>query len=143
MSTNKRIEALSLGLTHYDTGKPCKNGHTARRYAKSGACMECIKVNNGSSVQRAVTQGDMLKSQTTVIYIFSNQESFTALKMTLDAMLIAKFPNMNIDYVNPWPFKAKQLSVNTYQLKVRVPTERVDEMYNIAKTFLRPDGVIS
>lgn len=34
-------EAREKGLTHYFTGEPCINGHIARRYVKSWACVEC------------------------------------------------------------------------------------------------------
>jgi hypothetical protein len=36
-----RKDALAQGLTHYFTGKPCKRGHVAARYAKTGNCVEC------------------------------------------------------------------------------------------------------
>jgi len=36
-------EAKSLGLIKYYTGKPCKKGHIAERYTKSGTCVECLK----------------------------------------------------------------------------------------------------
>ena len=36
-----RKDALDQGLTHYFTGKPCKRGHVAAKYAKSANCVEC------------------------------------------------------------------------------------------------------
>jgi hypothetical protein len=36
-----RKDALAQGLTHYFTGKPCKRGHIATRYANSANCVEC------------------------------------------------------------------------------------------------------
>ena len=36
----KRGEALASGAPHYFTGKPCKHGHLAARYA-AGDCVEC------------------------------------------------------------------------------------------------------
>lgn len=38
-----RKEAIERGLTHYFTGKKCKNGHIAQRIVKKHACTECIK----------------------------------------------------------------------------------------------------
>jgi hypothetical protein len=35
-----RDEARALGLKRYFTGKPCKHGHVAERYA-GGPCVEC------------------------------------------------------------------------------------------------------
>jgi hypothetical protein len=37
-----RDEAKALGLKRYFTGKPCKHGHVAERYA-GGPCVECIR----------------------------------------------------------------------------------------------------
>lgn len=38
-----RSEALEAVERYYDTGKPCKYGHVARRYTRSGACTECLR----------------------------------------------------------------------------------------------------
>lgn len=38
-----REEALGAGLTQYFTGKPCRHGHIAYRYTRSGACSACIQ----------------------------------------------------------------------------------------------------
>lgn len=38
---SSRKEARRLGETFYFTGKPCKHGHIARRYASSGRCLTC------------------------------------------------------------------------------------------------------
>lgn len=37
-----RKEAFLKGLGKYFTGSPCRNGHVAERYTKSGTCQECI-----------------------------------------------------------------------------------------------------
>lgn len=37
-----RREALSQGLTHFFTGKPCKHDHISNRYVNSGVCVECM-----------------------------------------------------------------------------------------------------
>lgn len=39
----QRQTALAAGLTFYDTGKPCRNGHSGPRYAKTGHCVACLK----------------------------------------------------------------------------------------------------
>ncbi len=36
-------EARSIGLKRYFTGKPCRHGHVADRFASSWACVECNK----------------------------------------------------------------------------------------------------
>ena len=37
----RRKDAISLGLNHYFTGKPCKNGHVAKRRVVSKNCVKC------------------------------------------------------------------------------------------------------
>lgn len=38
-----RSEARRLGVKFYFTGKPCKNGHMANRYASGAGCVPCAK----------------------------------------------------------------------------------------------------
>lgn len=42
----KRAEAKLLGLKTYNTGKPCKRGHFADRYATGAKCIECALVQS-------------------------------------------------------------------------------------------------
>ncbi len=37
----ERTAAKAAGERHYETGKPCKNGHIAKRYTSSGICVVC------------------------------------------------------------------------------------------------------
>lgn len=41
----KRKQAILFGLTHYNTGKPCKHGHNADRRVKDRVCMACDRDN--------------------------------------------------------------------------------------------------
>ena len=43
-----RKDALTQGLTHYFTGKPCKRGHLAMRYASTKSCVECSAAHNAA-----------------------------------------------------------------------------------------------
>ena len=38
-----RKDAKALGLKRYFTGKPCKYGHVAQRFADNKSCVECVK----------------------------------------------------------------------------------------------------
>lgn len=38
-----RKEAFIKGLVKYNTGKPCKHGHTSDRYTSTGGCIDCLK----------------------------------------------------------------------------------------------------
>lgn len=37
----ERYSAEQIGLTHYETGRPCKHGHLSRRKTSTGKCLEC------------------------------------------------------------------------------------------------------
>lgn len=39
----ERPEAQAAGLAQYNTGRPCKYGHTVNRYTSSGQCITCMK----------------------------------------------------------------------------------------------------
>lgn len=40
-----RKEAMALGVTHYDNGKPCKAGHDpCFRFSTSGSCVQCVRI---------------------------------------------------------------------------------------------------
>lgn len=41
MEIMERPEARKKGLTHYYTGRPCKNNHYSKRYTSTGDCLEC------------------------------------------------------------------------------------------------------
>lgn len=41
MKIISRKQAKALGLTRYFTGKACRHGHVAERYARNGECAEC------------------------------------------------------------------------------------------------------
>jgi hypothetical protein len=44
METIKRKQAIELGEPFYNTGKPCKHGHLAKRRTKTGRCTECERL---------------------------------------------------------------------------------------------------
>jgi len=44
MKITTREEALQHNLVRYYTGKPCKNGHNAERFAKRRQCVECNRI---------------------------------------------------------------------------------------------------
>ena len=41
----KRHEAMAAGDQYYETGLPCKNGHTTKRLTVTGACVSCTAAN--------------------------------------------------------------------------------------------------
>lgn len=43
MEIISRVDATSVGLTHYFTGVPCKHGHVATRFVSTRVCTDCHK----------------------------------------------------------------------------------------------------
>ena len=41
-AAGERSRAKARGDQHYETGKPCKNGHVAKRLTSTGQCVECV-----------------------------------------------------------------------------------------------------
>jgi len=52
-----REQALSRGITRYFNGRPCRRGHTGGRYAASGACVECLRINQTDYACKLRTRG--------------------------------------------------------------------------------------
>lgn len=53
-------EAAALGLSHYFTGKPCPNGHTASRRVASRGCTQC-EAEKAKQPHRQVAKSQWLK----------------------------------------------------------------------------------
>lgn len=47
-----RKEALCEGYVLYWNGKPCKNGHVAPRYTKTGHCKRCYQLFRGEEIDQ-------------------------------------------------------------------------------------------
>lgn len=47
-----RKDAIATGAIHYFTGKPCKRGHVASRWASGGHCAECEREYKNSPEYR-------------------------------------------------------------------------------------------
>lgn len=39
-----RHAAHAAGKIHFDTGQPCKRGHTAPRFVSNGGCIKCVNL---------------------------------------------------------------------------------------------------
>lgn len=63
----ERIEALKLGLTTFDTGRPCKNGHMTYRYTLSGSCSQCINGVRGKRNPAPVADTSEIKTRSEAV----------------------------------------------------------------------------
>jgi len=76
-----KAEARERGLTHYFTGKPCKHGHVAKRWANSSACVACDQsrdpVRKREGARRRYHQ-DPAKKASIYAWRGSNPEAFKA-----------------------------------------------------------------
>ena len=77
--------------------------------------------------------------ETVEIFLFSKKSGYDAIKLNLDALLLSRFPTANPDAINPTPFKGKQVSRETYQIKVKVAPEDVATMYEIGRVLLEKE----
>ena len=71
-----RAEAIKQGLKHYFTGKPCKNGHVAKRYCSSKLCFIC---SHEKSIKRnqyywKTEKGKLAKAKAQAKYFKKNRE---------------------------------------------------------------------
>ena len=139
-----RLEALMSGNPRYDTDKPCKYGHVAQRYARNGGCVTCVHLSAKKCNNNYLTVGEEINSKTKLIYLFARENDFPAIKMSLDCFLALKFPEVNPDYINRYPFKIKKReSEDIVKIRVRVPIEYANNMYEIGKQFLQPASPIA
>lgn len=135
----ERKEAAAAGLKKYNTGRPCKHGHMAERYVDSGACSACLKNMVAINYASSAEQRELIANRTKQIFLFTKLSGLPAIKMLVDGMVAARLPNVAADAVNPEPYWQKQVSRETYQIKVRVPTEDVDAAYAMGKLMLEPE----
>lgn len=135
----ERKEAAAAGLKKYNTGRPCRHGHTADRYVDSGACSECLKKMVAKNYANSAPTREIIASSTRQIFLFTKLSGIPALKMLVDSMIAARLPEVSPDAVNPSPYWQKQVSRETYQIKVRVPLEDVDAAYAMGKLMLEPE----
>lgn len=132
----ERKEAAAAGLKKYNTNRPCKYGHIADRYVESGACSDCLK---NMAIIKHLNSSELrerILAKTQQIYLFVKLESLAAIKMLIDDTVLARLPDVSAEAVNPEPYWKKQVSRETYQIKVRVPFEDVAAIYSIGKLML-------
>jgi len=64
-----RIAARRTGALTYNTGKPCKHGHTTDRYTSTGGCLGCLHIIT-ESTRRAVIVGRSHASPTDAAMLY-------------------------------------------------------------------------
>ena len=57
-----RSVAISQGLPYYFTGRPCKHGHIAKRFAVCGKCHECHEEKRKTDHYKAKTKERLVKN---------------------------------------------------------------------------------
>ncbi|HNC91841.1 MAG TPA: hypothetical protein PL000_23205 [Anaerolineales bacterium] len=135
----ERKEAAAAGLKKYNTGRPCKHGHIADRYVDSGACSACLKNMVAVKYAGGAESRQVIADRTKQIYLFVRSAGLPAIKMMVDSLVAARLPSIAPDAVNPEPYWSKQVSRDTFQIKVRVPVEDVDTAYTMGKLLLEPE----
>jgi hypothetical protein len=87
----ERSEALALGLTKYNTGRACRNGHYADRYTDSGSCQECV---NGKPSVRVVLSPEYAAqaAQLVEVKLRAYASDLPVLRDTVIGMTQVRFP---------------------------------------------------
>lgn len=88
-----RSEAKKLGLSKYDTGQPCKNGHHAFRYVQSGTCSDCIRA--GRPIIDPALKTDLVQLR---VRIFSSDRDDFALSVW--AVVVMRYPHVTLGDVD-------------------------------------------
>jgi len=122
-----RQDALFQGLTRYFTGKPCKHGHLAERYAKDGNCVNCtkIKLNKYRELNHSLVNERRRASKET------NRKS------------TARWIKANAGVVNAWNMKryaAKKHRTPAWLTKI--DAERIENVYKLATLQSKITGTI-
>jgi hypothetical protein len=110
-----RAQAFAAGLSKYDTGKPCRNGHRAMRYTQSGTCEACIRASQlrAQAEHNAGAPEREARKQYALNIVAQPERVPSAMLDSLvtiaDAMLACRFPTLAglVDFrCNPKPCKA-------------------------------------
>ena len=56
-----KSDAIAHGLLHYFTGKPCKNGHIAKRLVTGRGCTVCCKKRSEDFTARAIEKDPLYR----------------------------------------------------------------------------------
>lgn len=130
----ERSEAIKLCLHKYNTGRPCRNGHTADRYTYNGACTGCIRASTRDFYKNKTEQLDV-KTESIIITI--HKDDMLTVKALLDNLVSEHCPEFPPDSVNPFPFKKVIVEDNgrIFITPVRVPRAKVDQIRSITKTM--------
>ena len=137
----ERKQAVAAGLKKYNTGRPCRHGHKADRYVDSGACSECLRNMVTVRYAKGAERRELIANRTKQIYLFTKLSGLPAIKMMVDGYVAARLPELDPAAVNPEPYWQKQVSRETYQIKVRVPLEDVAAAYAMGKILLEPEYI--
>jgi len=85
-------EAKARGLKKFYTGVPCKWGHDAQRYVKSGNCCACVSVNTRRNTKRFLNMdmGAMADDMVEVKHVWVHQADYPGLMKHIEALRAAR-----------------------------------------------------
>jgi hypothetical protein len=101
-----RKMAAANGDRKYYTGVPCKSGHLAERYTKSGTCAACIAVANGRGVETVALEKCEVRetiadtrNRLSRIRLLCYQADVAIVLDSCVAVTLARFPVLNAAHV--------------------------------------------
>lgn len=132
----KRSDALKLGLSKYNDGRPCKRGHFGYRYTKDGGCCKC---SNNTSRRHGKKLSKLRKSAdhfTKEIFVETTRDNYKILMLIAQTYITRYKPeyeklNLNIVEISTKPI---------FKAKFRVPYRNANQFVNIANVLLTLSG---
>lgn len=129
VKTMERKEAAVMGLTKYETGRPCRNGHTTYRYTASGTCSCCINGKPLNMNDNRTALSKMLAEETVIITVYGIPEIFQQIKDIADLLNGVKLPHIPPNYLNLYPFRTRKVrySAGIHRVQIAVPVGLQEE----------------
>lgn len=142
MLPTTRKEAIRLGASHYQTGKPCKHGHVDKRNTKSRSCQACVRMHRANQYAR---DADTINEQRRKARLENLEEARRKDREYYSANIDRKRATKRArDKKNPEKIRA--LSARRYaEKKQRTPKwanrKKMREFYTTAKIMTQQTGV--
>lgn len=132
-----RSEAARLGLTKYNTGRPCRHGHMADRYVNSGACSVCIRemVDKGVAARKRKKKclNELIEATTVELNLFAPDMWIQSVVDMVAQANAERFPNYQ---VNPENLRSVNVGGGVKRIKFRVHPDDVETLKNAAALML-------
>lgn len=130
----ERHEAKMLGLTKYNTGRTCMNGHGADRYTSTGNCVACLiaHINGLAGEAQELRRKFMEETETLNLHVYDVDKEDVKFMVSL---LCSKFSDHpQAFFAKSWKTK-KYVAKDVSQIEMRVPPAIKRQVYALGRSF--------